>query len=333
VETINQRLERLYLTDNWDPNDKEWLSEYLKGDISELYLIALEGFSKDVLENKLALSQTKSAEILNNIHQLIQPSKQVFPFRAIVKLAVAASVAGICYTGYLFRKQLDNWIDPVKYEVAETKGGELKMVQLADATTILLNADSRITYPDHFKGNKREVTLMGEAYFNVAHDKNKPFIVHSGKITTSVLGTSFNVKAYKDDETIKVTVVTGKVGVIAHGNAEKGRTVLLTPDMQAVFTKTSGNLLSSAIGDVSLVTCWGQGKLQYRNAPLTEVLADLQRKYNVVIKADNNLLNCKLYADFNNLPLQKVLKIMGVLINAHAAKDGNGYRLKGKGCN
>lgn len=333
METTVQRLERLYLTDNWGQNDREWLSEYLKGDISELYLIALDGFSKDVLEKKLVLDLETSNQILTNIHERIQPPKQLFPFGLIIKLAVAASVAGVFYAGYLIRKQLDNLIDPVRYEEAITKKGELKMIQLADSTTILLNADSRISYPDHFKENRREVTLTGEGYFRVAHDNKKPFIVHAGKITTSVLGTSFNVKAYNEDKTIKVTVVTGKVGVMADNKAERRRAVLLTPNMQVVFTKTSGKMLSETIDDASLVIGWGQGKLQYRNTPLNEVLADLQRKYNVVIKADDNLLNCKLYADFNNLPLQKVLKIMGVLINAHTVKEGNGYRLRGKGCN
>ena len=109
VETVIQRLERLYLTDNWDQNDKDWLSEYLKGDMSELYLIALDGFSKDVLEKKIILDQQTSDKILSNIHQQIKPPKQKFNFRFWGNIAMAASLAGVFCTGFLFRKQLNKF--------------------------------------------------------------------------------------------------------------------------------------------------------------------------------------------------------------------------------
>jgi len=126
--------------------------------------------------------------------------------------------------------------------------------------------------------------------------------------------------------------VTGKVGVMIRDIYAKQPAMLLTPNMQASFDKTSKKLVNEKIDDASTVTSWGQGKLQYRNTPLSEVLGDLQRKYNVVINADKNLLNCTLYADFNNLSLQKVFKIICTLVNAHVIKEGNGYRLRGKGC-
>ena len=114
METIIQRLERLYLTDNWDKNDKDWLFEYLKGDISELYLIALDGFSKDVLEKKIILNQQASDKILSNIHRQIKQPKQKFNIRLWGKIAIAASIAGVFCTGFLFRKQLNNIRKPIK---------------------------------------------------------------------------------------------------------------------------------------------------------------------------------------------------------------------------
>lgn len=335
METIVQRLERLHRTDNWNQNDKEWLAEYLKGDISELYLISLEDFRKDLAEKKMLLDDNESNLILNNIHNNIRVPKHGRTIgRLWIGIAVAASISGIVVTGFLLRKQLENWINPpVKYEEAIALKGELKLIQLADGTNIWLNADSKLRYPDRFKENTREVTLSGEAFFKVAHKEGKPFIIHSGKINTTVLGTSFNIKAYSEDKAVKVTVVTGKVGVSVKEPAVKRHIIMLTPNMQLVFVKTTGSLVSKTIDDASSVMSWQQGKLKYHNAPLSEVIADLQRKYNVLIKADKNLLNCTLYADFDNLPLQKVLKLIGAIINAHAIKEGNGYRLKGKGCN
>ena len=333
METIVQRLERLYKTDNLTPEDRRWLAEYLKGDISELYLVALDGFSKDVLEKKAMLDEQASNQILKNIHQHIaKPPQKVFPMRRLlVKMAVAASVAAVFCTGYLFRKQLDNWIDPVKYQETVALNGEIKLITLSDGTTVCLNAGSRLSYPDKFKQNTREVTLTGEAFFKVTHNSSNPFVIYSGKIKTTVLGTSFNVKAYNEDKAIKVTVVSGKVGVLA--TKANHPAVLLTPNMQLVYTKTSETLATQKIEDASAVISWQQGKLQYHNTPLSDVLADVQRKYNVVIKADKNLLNCTLYADFNNMPLQKVLKLIEALVNARFKTEGSAYTLKGKGCN
>jgi transmembrane sensor len=292
VETIVQRLERLYKTDTLTPEDRRWLAEYLDGDISELYLIALDGFSKDVLEKKAMLDDQASNQILKNIHQhIVKPPAASISYEAVIgKNGIAASVATVFCTGYLFRKQLDNWIDPVKYQETVALNGEIKLISLSDGTTICLNSGSKLSYPDKFKQNTREVTLTGEAFFKVAHNSSKPFIIYSGKIKTTVLGTSFNVKAYNEDKAIKVTVVSGKVGVLA--TKIKHPAILLTPNMQLVYTKTSETLVAEKIEDASAVISWQQGKLQYHNTPLSDVLADVQRKYNVVIKADKNLLNC-----------------------------------------
>lgn len=126
-------------------------------------------------------------------------------------------------------------------------------------------------------------------------------------------------------------MVSGKVGVVP--TASKHAAVLLTANMQMVYNKTSQKLIAEKVEDASSVISWQQGKLQYHNTPLFDVLADVQRKYNVTIRADKNLLNCTLYADFNNMPLEKVLKLTEALINAHFKKEGDAYTLKGKGCN
>jgi transmembrane sensor len=285
-------------------------------------------------KKKISLGEQVSDQILKNIHQRIikPPPRKVFPlWQLLLKVAIAASVTAVFCAGYIFRKQLDNWLNPVSYQETIALNGEIKLITLPDGTTICLNAGSRLQYPDKFKENTREVTLTGEAFFKVAHDSSKPFIIHSGKIKTTVLGTSFNVKAYNEDKSIKITVVSGKVGVVPIASMHPA--VLLTSNMQMVYNKSSQILLTEKIADASSVISWQQGKLQYHNTPLFDVLADVQRKYNVVIEADKNLLNCTLYADFNNMPLEKVLKLMEALVNAHFKKEGNAYTLKGKGCN
>ncbi len=324
METTIKKLERLYQADKLTPEEREWLAEYIKGDISELYLISLEGFNKDVLEEKIKLDPNVSNSILHNIHQSILPPKKINPVKSlIIKIAMAASVSAVFVAAYLYKNQLDNWINPAKYQETVTARGEVKMIKLSDGTEVWLNADSRLNYPDRFKGGAREVKLIGEAYFKVMHDSTRHFIIHTDKLNTSVLGTSFNIKAYKDDNTIKVAVITGKVAVATKGNASKQAPVLLLPNTQAVYTKAKETLVSEKLEDAAALADWYQGNMRYHNTPLTEVIADVQRKYNVTIKADKNLLNCTIYADFKNLPLQKVLNLMGELINGLAEKAGN----------
>ncbi|HVV02934.1 MAG TPA: FecR family protein, partial [Puia sp.] len=94
-----------------------------------------------------------------------------------------------------------------------TERSEYKYLLLPDSTQVWLNASSTLEFPEHFRTNKREVTLSGEAYFDVRHSEKTPFIIHTGKVSTTVLGTSFNIKAYPDRQHIIVSVSTGKVKV------------------------------------------------------------------------------------------------------------------------
>lgn len=334
METIVKRLERLYKADELNPEDRAWLTEYLKGDVSELYLISLKDFNKDVLEGKSLLGEKTSNKILNKIHQSILPPKKVISIKSLVaKMVIAAAVTAILFTAYLYNNQLDNWMNPVTYRDVVTARGQVKMIKLEDGTQVWLNADSRLSYPDKFTGATREVKLLGEAYFKVMHDTTRRFIIHTEKLNTSVLGTSFNIKAYKDDKTIKISVITGKVAVAVKAHTLKQAPILLLPNMQAVYTKKAETLISEKIENSASLADWYQGNMHYHNTPLKEVIADVQRKYNVIIKADKNLLNCTIYADFNSISLQKVLKLIGALINAHADKVADTYILKGKGCN
>src|SRR5690606_36092602 len=119
-----------------------------------------------------------------------------------------------------------------------------------------LNAESRLLYPSRFRGGRREVTLVGEAYFEVAHQADKPFIIHSGKLITQVLGTSFNIKAYENDPDIKVAVLTGKVGVRNLTGNQKA--VFLTPNQEAVYNKAINSIGKQKV-DASLSVSWKDG--------------------------------------------------------------------------
>lgn len=155
------------------------------------------------------------------------------------------------------------------------KGGEFSIV-LADGTKIWLNADSRLKYPTSFSGNKREVELEGEAYFEVQHDDQMPFFVKTSRSTIRVYGTTFNVKAYPDDSFQKTTLETGSIGLLVNDKEFR-----LTPNEQAILnTSKEVDILKVNARQQSV---WRHGRFLFTNERLEDIMAQLGRWYDVNI--------------------------------------------------
>lgn len=163
------------------------------------------------------------------------------------------------------------------------RGGEYNLL-LADGTKVWLNAQSELKYPVAFTGNKREITLSGEAYMEVAHNQNKPFIVHTSKGAIEVLGTSFNIKDYKDEKVMATTLVEGKVRL----SDKKGQTAILKPSMQGVVS--ANNKIELKEVDVNLYTSWKDGLFAFRNQTLGQMMQDMSRWYDFKYWFDNKHL-------------------------------------------
>jgi transmembrane sensor len=161
-------------------------------------------------------------------------------------------------------------------------GGEFQLM-LADGTRVWLNSESTIRYPAHFTGAVRHVELTGEAYFEVAKDKEHPFEVITPGQTITVLGTSFNVTAYPDEQHIQTTLVEGKVAV----QLPSGESMLLTPGSQSVLDVASGTLSQHAV-DTDLYTSWKDGLFIFEDETLANILARMGRWYDVGIYYANN---------------------------------------------
>jgi ferric-dicitrate binding protein FerR (iron transport regulator) len=166
-----------------------------------------------------------------------------------------------------------------------TERSEYKYLLLPDSTQVWLNASSTLEFPEHFRTNKREVTLSGEAYFDVRHSEKTPFIIHTGKVSTTVLGTSFNIKAYPDRQHIIVSVSTGKVKVsynnIALATLVKGQQVKVNSRLNTVEEKKI---------EPAEVAAWQKGNMSYDDEALEDIVADLERLYNVKIRIDNDAI-------------------------------------------
>lgn len=169
----------------------------------------------------------------------------------------------------------DSAIREMKYNTLTVPRGCEFNLTLADGTRVWLNAGSSLKYPETFLGDKREVYLTGEAYFEVEHDKNAPFIVNTNEMNVRVLGTSFNIKAYSDDPTIVTTLVTGKV---AQFYPEIDKEITLTPSRQSVFDRSSGKLETREV-DTRESLAWKNGKIIADNERLEDIFRQLSRWY------------------------------------------------------
>jgi len=173
---------------------------------------------------------------------------------------------------------------PLMNVLSTPRGGEYQ-VTLADGTRVWLNCASSLSYPEEFAGNERHVTLSGEAYFEVAKDKSKPFFVNVNNVEIKVLGTHFNVAAYKDDHNITATLLEGSVQF-----SKKGRMVLLKPGEQAVVNDDASDIRVSAV-DVTQAMAWKNGYFIFNNDDIKSVMEKVSRWYDVDVKYQGDFKN------------------------------------------
>lgn len=168
-------------------------------------------------------------------------------------------------------------------------------VTLSDGTKVHLNSGSSITYPNTFSTSKRRiVTLQGEAYFEVTPNKEKPFIVKTDLLNVRVLGTKFNVSAYKNDNINSVILVEGKVAVsksVAFEN-EKSKSILLKPNQRA-FTKrkTNDKIVRNSVSNINKYISWKDKELEFKNDKFIDITKKLERNFNVKIVSNSSKLN------------------------------------------
>ena len=185
--------------------------------------------------------------------------------------------------GQLVYQSMDERSGETVYNTLTTpRGGQFKLT-LPDGSDVWLNAASSITYPTAFTGNERKVEITGEAYFEIAHDANKPFKVGLNGMEVKVLGTHFNINGYNDESNVKTTLLEGSIS-LSKGNA----TTMLRPGQQALL---AGNGKLNVIGqvDVEQVIAWKNGYFSFNRSDLRSVMRQIARWYDVDIKYEGKI--------------------------------------------
>ncbi len=224
---------------------------------------------------------------------------------------MAAAVAGLLlYAGY---RQFTPGV--MAQQVATTTVGKRAMLILPDGSRVWLNADSKLEYPKTFEGELREVRLTGEAFFDVIHKAEQPFVIRLATASIRVLGTSFNVRAYPGDATVKTTVVTGRVAFVANkigfGNHTYGSdTLFILPNhhvTQAVKTLAVAEEPAVSANE----TAWKDNRIVFDQTPMREVAQTLERWYGLPVYLDDGIDDCPLTATFSGQSLNEVLHLIG----------------------
>ncbi|GAB3651420.1 hypothetical protein GCM10028791_20160 [Echinicola sediminis] len=222
--------------------------------------------------------------------------------------ATAASLLlfGFLTLSYLkFGKDLENRSSEITWITKTASKGMKKIVRLPDGSEITLNSDSEIRYPSNFD-EERRVELLGQAFFEVVKNPDLPFTVLSGKLKTTVLGTSFDVSAYPEDTEFHVAVVTGKVKV----DTENGVSTTITPE-EATFYDTKKQSLTKGSYDYNHLIGWKERILKFQEEPYARVFERLSRWYNVSFDFEGGTaFSGKYSGEFTNESLENVLKGM-----------------------
>lgn len=192
----------------------------------------------------------------------------------------------------------------------ENPTGVKSSVKLPDGTKVTMNAGSTLSYPAEFVSDSREVEISGEAYFDVAPDKKRPFIVKAENIRVHVLSTLFNVKAYRNDQAIEVTLEEGLVKIESDHLPE---TVFIKPGEQIRYDKTTRQYTSLKVNPGNF-TGWREGRLYFTGSSLGDIAKELERKFNVQIIIDSEeLKQIAFTGDFvRNETLEQILRVMTI---------------------
>lgn len=242
-----------------------------------------EAFLEDAQSDKSASHITKEQP-----HESASQNGRVNGFRIASWGAVAAAIGAIIVMIFLTYEPLFEMNEKPPVKEIITQNGERAHFRLSDGSHIVLNAGSILWVPETFSGNERRIELSGEAYFEVASDPQKPFVVYTEKATTQVLGTKFGIKAYSDNEQTQVVVVEGKVE-LRPKNTPAGFGAKITKLQRGVLHSKETTIFQ--IKDTAPYLGWTEGHLVFDNDSIVQIIAGLERWYDVKVKVEDPNLN------------------------------------------
>ncbi len=318
------------------------LDRYLSGEASAAEKERVEKWLANINNPSAEWQQMAAADrtqwlsfLYSNIRQDIgNKDAKIIPIKRskILWRSIAAVAAAliIFFSIYLIQSNSDNQEALVEQTVLKTATDQKQELALADGSKVWVNTGSELTYPKTFDGKTREVYLSGEAYFDIKHDVTRPFLIHIGKVVTTVLGTAFNIKEDKASHTVVVTVTRGKVSV---GNGSKTLGVL-TPNQQISYNIDSQTATQAQV-DVAPVIAWQQQEIHFEDISFENAAAILEKRFKVKISFGNEKVKkCQFTGtSLTGNNLDKILKVVCAFNGATYKTNPDGsISIDGPGC-
>lgn len=233
--------------------------------------------------------------------------QRIFSVKKLIRnIAAVAAVLTIAFFGWQFNA---GKLSLSEKKLVNVPDNRIIEITLPDSSKVWLNAGSVFKYPKSFDGKNRTVELVeGRAFFEVKHQSNQPFIVKTNNLNVVVLGTSFDVRAYKKEGTTKVSVVTGKVGITLEDDV-KNPTILLLPKQQVVLSAIKNHIIKAQAPEIA-VNAWCKSKLVFEQETLGNIFSVLEKKYNVKVIADQELLDERISITLGDQHLETIMNIL-----------------------
>lgn len=293
------------------------LDKYLKGKASEEeqnFLIRyydLFELEEEVMKlwpkgKKELLREEIRASVWQNIYNYEKPIARIKTINRFTRVAAAAIFIAVCFSAFFY------WYNqPIKEQAGQRIAHQVvenQKIYLPDGSTAVVKAGSKLHYPSSFdSANTRDIYLEGEAFFDIRHNVSKPFIVHSGEISTTVLGTSFNIKAFPADKNITITVIRGKVKV-SNRNKVVGT---ITRNQQITYNKQNGHA-THAVVPVEPYMDWQKQNLLLDNVTVGEATELLEQRFDVSIVFTSEKVKSKRFTTtlIKDETLEQALKLI-----------------------
>ena len=243
-----------------------------------------------------------------------------YTYRIAAVLLVGLIIGlGLTYgTRMLYNQQIVAWDQPVD-------------VILEDGTLITINRDSQIRFKKKFASDERKVFLKGEAWFDVARDSTSPFVIDAGSALVEVLGTSFNVNAYRKNPVVEITVESGIVALTA--KQEKQEQIVLKAGNSGKYNKQKKELELIQSSDPNQIS-WKTRDLYFNGSSLQEVVDLVNQVYDAhLVISNKDLASCQITVTFKDQSLEAILNVLELTLDLEIRQEGNQFRLEGSGCN
>lgn len=319
---------------------EEYISKYITGELQREEWEELRSWLNQNEENKKLFTQLVSYSS-NSKSEYLEAEDLVWKDlnlkRKVVELParrfsnyylkVAAIILGVLSVSFVAYKLMDQ---PGDIQVAITTvervapPGSKLTTRLPDGSIVTLNSGSKLTFPERFEETDRNVRLLGEAFFEVEHDPDKPFVVTMGGDEVKVLGTSFNIRSYPDDEDVTVSVATGKVAY----KVSSGKEVILQVN-ESVTYNAKQDILTKGIVNPLQAFGWKDRILYFKGSSWDQVLKELNRWYGVDFEVSGDFGNTGTYSgEFKNATLSQVLNSLAFVYRFRFSVEDNKVIIK-----